>query len=490
MSKKTQNTIQTLLRNWLNGDVNAKPSLDQLTNNDPFLKDAIDGYQSNKGNHQNRLEILDKRLKNRVRAKKRSRVVFLIQRTAAVAAILLLVFGSFWWFNQGVYFNESVVAHQQDKLTPSETYDQIEVQKDVDIAENVEEISSIEDNRIENQPKKESLIASNVKKRIQTPLQTPSKKEAANQEPFDLAIQNTEKVDELKHEILELEKEEIEIVSTEMARSNVQVNTIEDTLSYADADIFDSTSIYFEEMANIDYTEEEEVAESSIASAVTEYSIASGQLDTINNLVKGFVLDAEGEPIFGATITEMNTENGVMTDFDGQFELKLVDFQNPIIVSYIGFEEVSHIPQQDSIHQFVLVPNAQLDAVSITGYSSRERDSVVQYLDTDISVYPKDGYEQFYKYLDEQLLYPQSAAAKQVEGIVKLRFEINENGIPQNVEVQESVGYGCDEEAIRLLKEGPNWKTKEGKTTTDLAIPFKLKEREQKAKTKKKNNGN
>ena len=39
--------------------------------------------------------------------------------------------------------------------------------------------------------------------------------------------------------------------------------------------------------------------------------------------ITGTVVDATGEPIIGATVMEKGTSNGTITDFDGNFKLKV-----------------------------------------------------------------------------------------------------------------------------------------------------------------------
>lgn len=52
--------------------------------------------------------------------------------------------------------------------------------------------------------------------------------------------------------------------------------------------------------------------------------------------VKGIVVDATGEPLIGASVTEKGTTNGVMTGVDGDFSLNVP--KNAVLVfSYIGF---------------------------------------------------------------------------------------------------------------------------------------------------------
>ena len=53
---------------------------------------------------------------------------------------------------------------------------------------------------------------------------------------------------------------------------------------------------------------------------------------------KGVVTDVNGEPIIGASVVEKgNPQNGTVTDFDGNYTLKLKDPKASLIVSYIGF---------------------------------------------------------------------------------------------------------------------------------------------------------
>ena len=52
--------------------------------------------------------------------------------------------------------------------------------------------------------------------------------------------------------------------------------------------------------------------------------------------IKGNVKDAKGEPIIGASILEKGTTNGTVTDFDGNFSLK-VKKGAKITFSYVGY---------------------------------------------------------------------------------------------------------------------------------------------------------
>ena len=53
--------------------------------------------------------------------------------------------------------------------------------------------------------------------------------------------------------------------------------------------------------------------------------------------VKGTVKDATGEAVIGATVTEQGTKNAAVTDFDGNFTIKVAG-NKPLVISYIGMK--------------------------------------------------------------------------------------------------------------------------------------------------------
>ena len=55
--------------------------------------------------------------------------------------------------------------------------------------------------------------------------------------------------------------------------------------------------------------------------------------------VKGVVVDTSGAPIAGASVFEVGTTNGTITDVDGQYSLTVKDGNAVVSVSFIGFKE-------------------------------------------------------------------------------------------------------------------------------------------------------
>ena len=57
------------------------------------------------------------------------------------------------------------------------------------------------------------------------------------------------------------------------------------------------------------------------------------------------------------------------------------------------------------------------------------------------------------KYIAHNLKYPDAAKEREIQGTVRLSFVVETNGSVSNIVVVNSVGGGCDNEAIRLLQE-------------------------------------
>jgi periplasmic protein TonB len=67
------------------------------------------------------------------------------------------------------------------------------------------------------------------------------------------------------------------------------------------------------------------------------------------------------------------------------------------------------------------------------------------------------GTSKMYQYLGKNIQYPSAAQRANVTGKVFLAFVVNTDGSIQNVEVIKGIGFGCDEEAVRVVRSMPRW---------------------------------
>lgn len=89
--------------------------------------------------------------------------------------------------------------------------------------------------------------------------------------------------------------------------------------------------------------------------------------------VTGKVVDANGEPVIGATIKEQGTANGTITDFDGNFTLDVAD--NAMIeVSYIGYKSQELQAVAGKTLSVTLREDTEvLDEVVVVGYGTQKK---------------------------------------------------------------------------------------------------------------------
>lgn len=88
-------------------------------------------------------------------------------------------------------------------------------------------------------------------------------------------------------------------------------------------------------------------------------------------VVKGQVVDSNGEPIIGATIKEKGTKNGVVTDLDGNYTLNVSSASSIVSVSYIGFKTIELGASSRALNKIVMQEaNTTLDGVVVVAYGS------------------------------------------------------------------------------------------------------------------------
>ena len=86
--------------------------------------------------------------------------------------------------------------------------------------------------------------------------------------------------------------------------------------------------------------------------------------------VTGTVTDDMG-PVIGATVMEKGTSNGTVTDFDGNFKLK-VQAGKTLVFSYIGYKS-QELPAKDGMQVSMQENAKELAEVVVTGYTTQRK---------------------------------------------------------------------------------------------------------------------
>ena len=100
------------------------------------------------------------------------------------------------------------------------------------------------------------------------------------------------------------------------------------------------------------------------------FAVATAMTAFGQQLIRGQVTDADGEPVIGAAVVVDGTTTGTVTDLDGNFELTVPEGDDlGLRVSYIGYDpQVLPLGDQDYI-AVRLTEGVALSEVVVTGYS-------------------------------------------------------------------------------------------------------------------------
>ncbi|HMJ69135.1 MAG TPA: TonB family protein [Cyclobacteriaceae bacterium] len=200
--------------------------------------------------------------------------------------------------------------------------------------------------------------------------------------------------------------------------------------------------------------------------------------------ISGSVTVAEdGLPLPGVSIKVKGTSLGTTTDINGKYSLNVPD-STSLIFSFVGMQ-TSEVSIHDKANLNVKMNEdvSQLSEVVIT------RSAIPRPANAEpvvILAEPAGGIKAYDKYMEDNLRYPQQALENNVKGRVVVEFNISVDGAITNFVVMRSLGYGCDDEVIRLVKEGPTWTpTTEDNKPVESSVRVRMKFDPTKAKKKR-----
>jgi TonB family protein len=92
------------------------------------------------------------------------------------------------------------------------------------------------------------------------------------------------------------------------------------------------------------------------------------------------------------------------------------------------------------------------------------------------------GMNTFYSHVMSAVDYPSEALQKRIEGRVDVQFVVNKDGSLSDITVVNGIGAGCDEEAVKAIRNAPSFKSghqggKPVRVRMIVPIMFKLEDR-------------
>ena len=96
-----------------------------------------------------------------------------------------------------------------------------------------------------------------------------------------------------------------------------------------------------------------------------------------NYRVTGIVKDATGESIIGASVLEKGTNNGIITDIDGNFSLSVTP-NSTLVISFIGYATQEFAINKDNMQLNVILKedSKMIDEVVVVGYGVQKKENL------------------------------------------------------------------------------------------------------------------
>ena len=213
----------------------------------------------------------------------------------------------------------------------------------------------------------------------------------------------------------------------------------------------------------------EPLAAPSMAARKKSFSIAK-------EVIKGRVLSEEdGTPLPGVNVIVQGTSIGTVTDEKGYYQLPSEGIDKNLVFSFIGFQsQTLPVINQQNIDVKLAPDISQLSEVVVVGYGVAKEDADSEPIVKRAE--PKGGIRAYDKYLDNNVRYPTEALAKNIKGKVQIRFTVKTDGQLEDFQIVKSLGSGCDEEVVRLVKQGPTWSpTTENNIAVESEVLVKVK---------------
>lgn len=115
--------------------------------------------------------------------------------------------------------------------------------------------------------------------------------------------------------------------------------------------------------------------------------------------ILGKITDDSGEPLIGATVVEEGTNNGTVSDFNGNFEINVSSTAATLLFSYTGYTDIAMpLNGQDQLNITLAESTETLEEVVVSGFAgvvgrARKRVASVQQIPESVTALNSEGIE-------------------------------------------------------------------------------------------------
>lgn len=360
---------------------------------DPFLADAMDGYDCAGENQERQIELLRRRIKAKATGRKNHAVAW------SVAASLLI----------GVCIS-SYFLFQKNRLSV-DVYMTLEALQRDTVLKTVPLIPQLPLQH-ESQADEKSPLAVNTRKDSAKPLFSAGRK---NKQLHAPAV----------HEEVTADAE-ISLVET-----NSSIAIPIDKLAAVKAD-----SAVREQLNR------------SMAQLQAVYNIRGRVTDEAGKPIVGATVSVKGTN--KGTISDLDGKFVLQPDGNKEIMVNYIGYEPVVLPADTGKEMLIAMNQnKQMLNEVVVVGYGKREKANLTGAVAQ-----VELLTLPQPLIGKKAYQ---KYIRKNMVRPADEECAKVKGEVVLTFHVDVNGRPVDIKVKESLCPSADKEAVRLVNEGPDW---------------------------------
>lgn len=469
MSESVNNRVQQIF-NYLKDKLSRKDryAFDKEMLKDPFLADAMDGFsQLSEEELAFDLNLLDNKLSKRVHTKTRKLLPYV---SIAASVVLVIGIGALMLINAVKDISEEKLAQETSVEKSIDTVGSSLLTPD----ESRKLLDEFE------QGQEEMVIVAAEPK-----VPTDDKAYQAKRRQNEVArVEKAEPLPDSKEEVTDeevvSEVEEMEMVDASADAPEPYVITVQEQAAAPVRAVTGklagvSTTKKRKRSKGIAVVGEDELNEEIPAETIVKPSV-------LHLAVQGRVIDGvTGEPIIGASVYQKN--NGTITDVDGNFSFNIKN-DSLIKIAFIGYKtkEISAIDLQNGASVIEIeADELALSEVVVVGYGADKKTDMTtgSVSRIEMNKEPPENLSYTIRTKNARIVY-NSGFEKHAEPIggikeygiyiknnafvapdkskkVILEFKVYHNGEVGTIKVIKSDGQEFTDEALRLVKEGPEW---------------------------------
>ena len=417
---------ETNIQRYLNGQMSAVEmnAMERAAMEDPFLADAIEGYSNklDRGEADTTSDLIELRalLKKRVESPHKKIIPFYKTQWWKVAAIVVLLAGS------GTVIYYLITTPVTDKTVIAKN--NVKEQKAVVIDSSPTITSGLADSTVIKRNEVQNKQAAAIPERAQVPMKKSVSPGILSKPALpDVAMAP--------------QKSKSSSISTQKDSGN---------------DLASSTER--ERRVNI-------LNKEVMASRKAEAYYKPKPL----NVFSGKVVNQNDQPVPFAIVSVQLNKIGYVADSNGYFQFTLPDTMASVVISSVGFETANiNLQGNRTSNEIRLKANPILNEVVVTPLRTAKKSSVKE--EETVTAFqeavPVNGIDSFNHYMENSKKIP--AQQNNQHGKVVVSFSVSKKGELSNFKIVKSLSPLMDEEAIRLIKEGPPWKVLKNKETKAL----------------------